>query len=198
MKRNRRAFSRVSARRNFHRQYLIASEGTKTERGYFKIVDRLVDDVHIEWVRGSTSANSPESVLKRIKSKLEEAGIPDTAEAWVVVDKDNWSDDSLSKLFNWSCRSCRFGLALSNPKFEYWLLLHYEAGDNIRSAANCMDRLRIYIPNYDKGLSNRLFGLDDIAQAVERAKRKDSPPCRDWPRITGSTVYRLVQRILGD
>ncbi len=34
-----------------------------------------------------------------------------------------------------------------------------------------------------------------IADAIKRAKRKDNPPCEKWPQNTGTTVYRLVEKI---
>ena len=82
---------------------------------------------------------------------LKDEDIKTTDEAWVVVDKDQWGDAQLNSLFRWSQSSTNFGFALSNPKFEYWLLLHFEDGNNVLarqesarsdSDATCLDMTR--------------------------------------------------------
>jgi hypothetical protein len=88
------------------------------------------------------------------------------------------------------------GLALTNPKFEFWLLLHFEDGSGVSGSRSCSDRLKRYLPDYDKGIDSRLFTSGMIAGAIQRAKLRDNPPCIDWPRGVGSTVYRLVEKIL--
>ncbi len=42
--------------------------------------------------------------------------------------KDEWTDDQLSQLNEWAQGADNYGFALSNPKFEFWLLLHFEDG----------------------------------------------------------------------
>ena len=86
---------------------------------------------------------------------------------------------------------------LSNPKFEYWLLLHFEEGTGITSSRDCSDRLKRHLPAYDKGIDARTITPERIDEAIRRARRQDNPPCRDWPRaLGGTTVYRLVENIL--
>ena len=48
----------------------------------------------------------------------------------------------------------------------------------------------------DKGINVRKISDDGITEAIKRAKKRDTPACRDWPRNTGTTVYRLVENIL--
>ena len=106
------------------------------------------------------------------------------------------SDEQLTQLHAWSQTHDRYGFALSNPKFEYWLLLHFEDGDDIASSRECLERLKTYLPEYSKHLDVRKINWERIECAVRRAKERDNPPCSDWPRSTGTTVYRLVQRLL--
>lgn len=35
-----------------------------------------------------------------------------------------------------------------------------------------------------------------ITDAIRRARQRDNPPCGDWRRTTGTTVYKLVESIL--
>jgi len=38
--------------------------------------------------------------------------------------------------------------------------------------------------------------IPGIPDAIARARRKDTPSCTDWPRCIGTTVYRLVEKLL--
>jgi hypothetical protein len=89
-----------------------------------------------------------------------------------------------------------YGFALSNPMFEYWLLLHFEDGSGVSSGRDCSDRLKQYLADYDKGIDVRKFTSQGIEDALRRARQRDCPPCVDWPRSVGTTVYRLIEAIL--
>lgn len=118
-------------------------------------------------------------------------------ESWLVIDRDSWPEEHIQLLVDWTKKQKqRNHLALSNPKFEYWLLLHYENGNKIGSSTECTKRLEKYIPGYNKKKIPK-FELEQIKTAVGRAKKRDHPPCEDWPREMGkTTVYRLVESIL--
>ncbi len=130
-----------------------------------------------------------------MEEHLKEKGLNKSDEAWLVVDKDQWTDNQLAELGRWAKKKVNYGMALSNPKFEYWLLLHFEDGKNA-TTSNCDKRLKKYLPDYDKTIDIRKISTDMINDAIRRAKKRDNPPCEDWPRGTGSTVYRLVEKIL--
>jgi len=132
-----------------------------------------------------------------MRENLNKEGLKKSDEAWLVVDKNGWTDEHLEQLHQWSKDADNYGFALSNPKFEYWLLLHFEDGAGIASSRNCLDRLKRYLPDYDKGIDPRIITQEMIDEAIQRAKRRDNPPCIDWPRtIWCTTVYRLVENIL--
>lgn len=192
----RRSFSRLSQERRFRKLFVIATEGEKTEPQYFGMFNNLCSVISIKCLT-SSGDNSPDKVLKRMRKYIRDFELMSTDEAWIVVDKDQWNDDQLSELYNWTLSSDNYGLALSNPKFEYWLLLHFEDGKRIKSPLDCDNRLKKYIKHYNKKLNFHIFNIEQINQAIERAKSKDNPPCSDWPRTIGSTtVYRLVERIV--
>lgn len=112
-----------------------------------------------------------------------------------MVDKDRWTDAQLKTLHNWSIGKNQYGLAVSNPKFEYWLLLHFENGNRIRSSRDCSDKLKHYLPDYDKGIQPEKL-RPDISDAISRAESKDRPACTNWPHNTGTTVYRLMKTLI--
>jgi hypothetical protein len=114
-----------------------------------------------------------------------------------VIDKDRWADEQLSAFHAWVRQDGNRGLALSNPKFEYGLLLHFEDDNSITSSARCDKRLKRHLPDCDKGIDAQEFGREQIRTVLARAKKRDSPPCPDWPRNCGATtVYKLAERIL--
>lgn len=193
----RKSFTRPLGELRYRKLIVIAFEGIKTEPQYFAVLQRYQSTaVHLHPLKGKHDS-SPEHVLKRIKTHLKSADLKASDAAWIVIDKDSWTEDQLSEVNLWSREADNYGLALSNPNFEYWLLLHFEDGTSLSSAKDCAVRLGRYLPNYDKGLSNQKISREQVLDAIERAKKRDMPPCEDWPRsLGGTTVYRLAEVIL--
>ena len=195
MVRKRRRFHRHAGERRYRKRFIIAVEGAKTEPQYFAALNSRQATVHVEVLNGKDQS-SPQHVLKRMKRHLKAEFLLKSDEAWLVVDKDQWTDDQLGELHRWAQKEDNYGLALSNPSFEYWLLLHFESGTGISSARACVSRLRKHLPDYDKRIDARQITRVMIDEAIRRAKLRDSPPCADWPRaLGGTTVYRLVESI---
>lgn len=195
MPRGRREFRRAIGDRRYRKLFVISVEGIKTEPRYFAIFNNQQSMIRVNCIKGNHS--SPPQVLKRMKDYLQREELRPSDEAWLVVDKDQWTDEQLSELHTWANAHPNYGFALSNPKFEYWLLLHFEDGNDIVSSRDCSERLMRYIPNYDKEIDSRKITLQRIDNAIRRARHRDTPPCLDWPRAPGgTTVYRLVENIL--
>lgn len=195
MSRKRRSFKRPTGRRRYRKLFILAVEGAKTEPEYFRWFNHPEFQIKIECLRDKHH-NSPTHVLNRMQKHLQRIEFRDDDEAWLVVDKDQWTDEQLSALHDWSQRQANYGFALSNPLFEYWLLLHYEDGIGVNSSNECIQRLREYLPDYDKSIDTTKITQKMVETAMERAKRRDSPPCRDWPKNPGcTTVYKLVEKI---
>jgi len=195
--RRRRRFERPLGERRYRRMFIIAVEGEKTEPQYFEVLNGASPIVHVRCLPGG-SASAPERVLKRMREHLRTEKLLARDEAWLVVDRDRWTDEHLDQLVDW-CRedTRRRGFALSNPAFELWLLLHFEDAKGVTTKDQCVWRLRQHIPTYDKNIATGKFTLERITTAVKRASRRDHPACADWPRSPGvTTVYRLVKRIL--
>ncbi|MBT3291658.1 MAG: RloB domain-containing protein [Victivallales bacterium] len=189
----RRTFRRPTGVRRYRKLFIIAAEGAKTEPQYFTALGS--QQATIRPLKGRNKS-SPQHVLKRMEEYLKGESLRKSDEAWLVVDKDQWTDDQLGELHRWAQKADNYGLALSNPSFEYWVLLHFEDGTGISSARACTNRLREHLPDYDKGIDARKITQPMIGEAIRRAKLRDNPPCADWPRaLGGTTVYRLVERI---
>ena len=59
-----------------------------------------------------------------------------------------------------------------------------------------MIRLKSYLPHFEKGHVEVNKLQPGIHDATRRADLKDKPRCLDWPRTTGTTVYRLVKKLI--
>jgi hypothetical protein len=192
-----RKFHRPLGERRYRKLFVISVEGVKTEPQYFEIFNKNDQNIiKVNCLKGNYQS-SPLQVLKRMEKYLKIENLKKTDEAWLVIDMDQWSTDQIKQLFSWSQSNENYGLALSNPTFEFWLLLHFEDGKKISSANECLDRLKQYLPGYKKGIDIRKFTPEVIHNAIQRAKQRDNPPCMDWPRTIGvTTVYRLVEKLV--
>ncbi len=189
-------FRRSSGLRSYRKLIVIATEGAKTEQQYFAMFNNQHSVIQVKCLR-SGHKSSPHQVLKRMEDYLREESLRSTDEAWLVVDRDQWTDEQLNELCTWAERHRNYDIAISNPSFEYWLLLHFEDGHHIVSSEECCARLRRHLPTYDKGIEQRIFTEDRIKNAIRRGKMRDNPPCAGWPRDLGTTtVYRLIGKIL--
>ncbi len=193
----RRSFARPIGQRRYDTIFVIAGEGEKTEEMYFNsLKEFLKEKIKIQCVPG-TKKTSCTQVLDRLKKFLKEEHVMEPYEVWLVIDKDDNSDEKLREVYDWSKSKDNYGLALSNPKFEYWLLLHFEDGAGIQSVRECDDRLKRWFPDYEKEVDCRKISQKRIADAVRRAKTRDNPSCADWPRTFGrTTVYRLIEKLI--
>ena len=140
MARKRRSFRRPPGQRRYRKLFVVATEGQKTEPQYFSLFNSasVIRVLCLKCGRDS----APESVLKRMQRYLNDEEIKKTDEAWLVVDKDQWSSAQLLMLHQWAQSAANYGMALSNPKFEYWLLLHFEDGSGVGTSSQCSERLR--------------------------------------------------------
>lgn len=84
-------------------------------------------------------------------------------------------------------------LLVSNPCFEFWLLLHHESHSNELSSEACVKRLSLFFKRYKKGVlddEEKLFLTQNMNLAMERAKKLEGY------KNPSSTVYRLIVAIM--
>lgn len=146
---------------------------------------------------GSSSCSHPREVLAKMKDYLKGVGgLRSGDEAWLVVDKDDWGEDQLEPLQQWVLekpqKGYKRGIALSNPDFEYWLLLHFE-NTSVRNRDDCLSRLKKHLPNYNKHIEPGKYSESRVRAAIERARGRDNPNARAGGH---STVYLLVSDML--
>lgn len=192
-------FSRSSGKRFYKRLFLVGVEGTRTERDYFSMFDSQY--VHVIPV-ASRGGNSPKKVLSTLKAEVPRYQLREGDYLWVVVDRDEWPEEEIEACRMWAVDSREStgqhkGFSLSNPKFEFWLLLHFEDGTQHTTAKACYEALCTHLPDYRKSLNRADFDSAKIALAVERARKLlGAADPSDWPRESGqTTVFTLCEAI---
>ena len=125
----------------------------------------------------------------------------DGDEIWCVFDCDDNSSESLKTAVN-TAEKLGYGIAFSNPCFEYWYLLHFIPHNAyLRNAAEVIHLLqsRNRIEGYEKNLDVFHLLLPHQSEAVERASaRLRQLSQHDIPIISRdsnptTTVHMLVE-----
>lgn len=199
------------------RLIVIASEGKDTERIYFKALAKEYANprvhVHIlERCREEQNCSSPEHVLKQLNDYKSQYELEADDELWLVVDKDRWTDAMLSHVATVCTKEVSMHMALSNPCFELWLLLHLEDASlltteeqeqwmgNRRKSRNAAPflkvRLRQKMGSYHESAYDATALTVHVEEAIVRAKALDKNPADRWPQTLGTRVYLLAESVM--
>lgn len=179
-----------SGRRRSNRSILIYCGGARTEPDYFEGLRRdhrrRPVTIKVRSAGVAPAALVQEAAAYRARSAM----IFD--EVWCVVDVDEFDLAAAVTV----ARREGVGLAVSNPCFELWLLLHYsECRRHCNGCADVQKRLRRQIPGYDK--SRLVFDhfVDGISDAIGRAKTLD-PTGTAYEKNPSSGIWQIVEHLL--
>lgn len=201
-KRNRRRrTARGPARRSPRRRLLVVCEGRVTERSYIEGFERMVRNASVE-VKVHDEHGDPRKLVEMAKSekqralaeaKRENDDFLAYDEVWCAFDRDQ------HERFKDACQMARdnqLELAVSNPCFELWLLLHFRNNPGPQHRRRMQTMLKKHLPGYDKHVDfERIASL--VAQATERARRLDQEAERIGETFPNPTTgfYRLTESI---
>jgi hypothetical protein len=185
------------------RFFVVATEGAETEPRYFRaiqerdLVPRSRVKLHVLPAEGNRSA--PQHLAERIDAFLREYTLLADDQVWLVLDMDLGSGNRLAQLSDLTtlCRQKHWNLAISNPCFELWLLLH--VSDDLTTVtdrcASVTTALRASVGSYGKA-STPAACLEPSAleTAIERAASLDDGES-PWPTSAGTHVHRLMQTL---
>ncbi len=178
------------------RIFVIAVEGEKTEAQHFSLFEG--SRVHVEILPAdSDGLSAPKHVLERLVKFGEEYDLGPEDERWLVADVDRQRGQFLDEVTQVAQES-GYRLALSNPCFELWLLLHFQEPDvaDIDCKA-VIDRLRPHVSSYNKAKINvEYFTLDRVREAVMRAKALEGNRDTRWPTFPGTHVSKVAEKLL--
>jgi hypothetical protein len=200
---------------------IISCEGSNTEPEYFETVKRKLSDnlknlVEVDIVPKPAGDSEPKAVLnnleEHIKNKYDFRKGSDIL--WLVIDREsvNSRKKNIKNIYP-ECSKKGYFIALSNPLFEFWLLLHvadiklYEPKILIQNSWVNASKNRRYIDkelsiilpngyNKKKGKFNQdIVSLANLKQALSQEKLF----CTSYPDILdslGSNIGNLIDDIL--
>jgi hypothetical protein len=192
------------------RVFVVATDDTDAPKQYFEQLSLpRVKVVVLPTLRGS-GLSSPVHVVDRLKGAFEEVQkknqVQEGDEFWVFIDTDhhflgNHLEGTLTALR--TARQVGFEIAVSNPCFELWLLLHHvdvPAGQSFSDCDEVGALLREMLGQYNKtNLKEGQFPMARVLDAIRRARSLEASPDEThspWPKNPGSRVYRLLERVL--
>ncbi len=116
--------------REVKKVFYLACEGKKTEIYYFKMIEnkkqelKISNNIKIEPY--FQEHNNPVALLEYLKNKKKNNDLDDD-EFFLVIDRDskNFTEEQFEKVIT-ECPNEKIGVALTNPCFELWLLLHFK------------------------------------------------------------------------
>lgn len=180
MARNIPRLSRKKPARSFTKQIHIYTEGSVTEEEYINNLKKTIlsgATSHHKFsirVKNSSNKTSPKNIQKSIRNDVRNFEEKQYHEIWVLIDEDNWPQEDIENLKHDTFIKNKvqtFRVLISSPKFELWLLLHFENGIKISNSADVDRRLKPYIPDYNKHCSQNLFNLSNVRLAITNAKK---------------------------
>ncbi|WP_439660927.1 RloB family protein [Lentzea sp. HUAS TT2] len=151
----------------------------QTEQAYFDGLKRLSKPVTVKPV---VKVGSP-AQLVRYAAKMRENDRGGFDEYWCVVDVDDFDIGEAIV----EAGATGISLAVSNPCFEVWLILHFvDCAAGLSSPKAAAEKLRRHLPGYTKGMLDFAVLAERVDKAVERAKSLGAGN-------PSSDVWRLVE-----
>ena len=161
--------------------FLIVTEGKKTEPNYlYAIRQRLhltaleVEIVHPEGTDPITLTTEAIKLKDERKKLAKKGAVIEYDEIWVVFDLEKASDQrrDLARQAQDIASKNHIKFAISDPCFEYWLLLHVEYTTSPFSCCdNVVSKLRKHVDVYVKSEPLGPHFIDNIPFAVANAER---------------------------
>ena len=216
MPRERIEFIRISNVTEKQKMFLLAYEGNETEPTYFEAFKnnyRFNNEI-IEIVSLRRDANDTKSAPKYVFENLEkikdEYNLGNDDELWMIIDRDR-NGKNIEK-FSSKCKSePNFYFALSNPCFEFWLLLHLKditefteeeinlifENHKVGTKKTYLKKLlsKILPDGYNEANLRPERFLQHIKLAIDRAKAMNIE-AEDYPKTLGTHVYKLIEKVI--
>jgi hypothetical protein len=199
--------------------FVLSYEGTVSEKKYFEDFRKsdlfsksgLIEIISLK--RPANRGSDPINVKELLQEAKREYRFKHSDEFWLIIDRDDW-EPIHNHNFDRSVLDCKaeenFFLAMSNPCFEIWLILHLKdiiefsdeekqkimKNGKVSDSKNYIDRILSDIQGrgYNKRPNPNIF-LPKIQIAIERAKAIDNAG-EDYPSSLGTHIYKLAEKLL--
>ena len=198
------SFRRRAPSRKPQASVLIVCEGEMTEPSYFGSLCRALRLTSVKVV-GKECGNAPKSLVEyaveeqKSRKKQSQRGSGVSYDAiWCVMDvEERGKNPSLVPALD-KAQANNLGTVLSNPCFEYWVLLHFEeSAPPFRNCHQVLGRLKKVLPEYQKGKDCFELLEKNRESATARARRiRESNPDPRIKRNPSTEVDLLVAKLV--
>lgn len=202
------------------RVVIISCEGTNTEPEYFeaikeKLKDNISSLIEIELVPKPSNASEPKDVLDNLEAFVEKYDFSKGHDSlWLVCDREKVIARKTGKRGLLEiiplCEEKGYSIALLNPLFEFWLLLHLVdittysedtlfKNKKISARKRYLDQeltniLGVY--NKKKGKFNRdIVSLDNVKRAIKQEQLFENDLTKIMDRL-GGNLSSLINEIV--
>lgn len=203
------------------KMFVLSYEGKVSEKKYFEDFRKselfndsgLIEVISLK--RPKNRGSDPISVKKLLQEAKKEYRFKDTDEFWLIIDRDNWEEihnHNFDKLVDDCKKENNFFLAMSNPCFEIWLILHLKdisefdeeekvkimSNERVSNSKNYIDKIlsKIQGRSYNKRPNPQVF-LPLTRTAIRRAKELNDEN-QDYPKQLGTHIYKLIEKLIAD
>ncbi|MDR3621320.1 MAG: RloB family protein [Paludisphaera borealis] len=173
---------------------LVVCEGERTEPDYLKGYERACRNTRVS-IKTESKRTTPEGLVKKAVELRDKAVADEAAydSVWCVFDVDD--HPSLPRAKD-QAHAGRIELAISNPCFELWLLLHFQEHPGMQDRRRVKAMLRKHVPHYDKAVDYTTYATshphaDKRAERLDQAAEKANEPGRN----PSTGVYQLIRII---
>lgn len=201
MRHKGRPLHRRRARLEPKPRILVICEGEATEPSYFQGLKREEQLRPLE-IEVDGRGEDPKTLVERAALRMKQAKKAARAardenlsydEVWCVFDVDTHRKLADAKQ---QANANGISIAVSNPCFELWLLLHFKEQNASIKSSKIQSAYRRCDKKFDKRVNFELLG-DKVDDAIQRADKLDK-----WQISRGcaghnpsTTVYKLVLRM---
>lgn len=161
----------------------VVTEGSNTEPLYLKDVWNLTQSSKKNYVlriapnKSGSGRRNPSALVEKANNYMNEPKnqLSERDQVWIVCDVDNWTKQDQENLSKWVKEDSiiKRGVAISNPKFEVWLIMHLDVKTPPKDSHMCDTVLKKLTKNkYSKSdISCLKLTLDKLDEALKRAKK---------------------------
>ncbi len=213
MGRERKEFRRDGFKRKYKSLFIIATEGEKTEEKYLtylnfsKVINRNLKFVEV--LPAKDGESSPRSVLKRLDNFRTTNIRYEDDQYWIMIDRDRWDIPQLTEVAREAFQK-KYNLAVSNPCFELWLLLHFvdisefdEKQKEMIVENKKVNRNRKYIDMqimnicgaYNKSNPDFSKFLLLTDTAIINSEKLVIDKNERWPQYLGTHIHKLINEL---
>jgi hypothetical protein len=179
---------------------VIASEDKYAVKEYFSLSLFETTRVKVHVLETEEGCSAPAAVVARLDAFRKMYATYEGDEFWLCIDTDHWAEPShianLKQVLQ-LCRQKDYKVAISNPCFELWLLLHFEdlvATDQL-TARELESRLKKLPGGYPSKSCARLpFDETSVKAAVARAQSLDVGDSL-IPDTMLTHVYKIIRTL---